>query len=267
MKLTLSEPKFLKDSISIISDLVSEATFKITPDAIELIAMDPANVAMVLFKLLSSSFTEYDVKEEISLSINMNDFKQVLRRAKGDDAVTLEIEDNKFKITFKSNTTRTFYLPLIDIEDKEQKVPDLSFKATITTNSTIISEAIEDVDIIGESVTFIAKNNELIINATGDLSKANINIQSDKETKIVAEAECKSKFSIEYLKKMMQGSKLSDKVILQISDDYPMRLEYKVLNKVQLAFILAPRVDNDWFSHNFLKQFLFFMFYAWLYIA
>ena len=63
MKLTLSEPKFLKDSISIISDLVTEATFKITKDAIELVAMDPANVAMVIFKLLSSSFVEYDVKE------------------------------------------------------------------------------------------------------------------------------------------------------------------------------------------------------------
>ncbi|MBU1201969.1 MAG: proliferating cell nuclear antigen (pcna) [Nanoarchaeota archaeon] len=245
MKLTLSEPKFLKDSISIISDLVSEGTFKITPDAIQLIAMDPANVAMVIFKLLSSSFEEYNVKEDVSLSINLNDFKQVLRRAKANDAVTLEIEESKFKVTFKSNATRTFFLPLIDIEEKQQKIPDLKFKATITTNSTIINEAIEDVDIIGESVTFIAENQELNITAAGDLSKANINIKADKDTKIVVDKKVKSKFSIEYLKKMIQGGKLSDKVVLQLSDDYPMKLEYKVLNKVQLAFILAPRVDND----------------------
>jgi len=245
MKLTLSEPKFLKDSISIISDLVSEGTFKITPDAIQLIAMDPANVAMVIFKLLSSSFEEYNVKEDVSLSINLNDFKQVLRRAKANDAVTLEIEESKFKVTFKSNATRTFFLPLIDIEEKQQKIPDLIFKATITTNSTIINEAIEDVDIIGESVTFIAENQELNITAAGDLRKANINIKADKDTKIVVDKKVKSKFSIEYLKKMIQGGKLSDKVVLQLSDDYPMKLEYKVLNKVQLAFILAPRVDND----------------------
>jgi len=119
MKLTLSEPKFLKDSISIISDIVSEGTFKITPDAIELTAMDPANVAMVVFKLLSSSFVEYDVKEELTLSINMNDFKQVLRRAKANDSVTLEIKDNKFKLTFKSNTTKKFFLPIIDVEEKK----------------------------------------------------------------------------------------------------------------------------------------------------
>jgi DNA polymerase III sliding clamp (beta) subunit (PCNA family) len=60
MKLTLAEPKYLKDSISIISELVNEARLKITPDFIEIIAMDPANVAMVVFKLLSSAFVEYD---------------------------------------------------------------------------------------------------------------------------------------------------------------------------------------------------------------
>jgi len=64
MKLTLAEPKYLKDSISIISDLVNEARFKINKDAIELVAMDPANVAMVIFRLFSSCFTEYDVKKD-----------------------------------------------------------------------------------------------------------------------------------------------------------------------------------------------------------
>ncbi|MFH1590006.1 MAG: proliferating cell nuclear antigen (pcna) [archaeon] len=246
MKLTLSEPRFLKDSISIISDLVTEATFKIKPDAIELVAMDPANVAMVIFKLLSSAFSEYTVKEEALLSINMNDFKQVLRRAKANDAVTLEIEDNKFKVTFKSNTTRKFFLPIIDVDEKQQKIPDLKFKATITTTAEIFNEAIEDADIISESVTMEVQNKELIINAAGDLSKAQIQIPADNDTKIVCdEDKVKSKFSTEYLKKMMQGSKLSNKVILQLSNDYPLKLEYKVLNKVQLAFILAPRVDND----------------------
>ena len=86
MKLTLAEPKYLKDSISIISDLVNEANFKITSNAIELVAMDPANVAMVMFKLLSSAFVEYDVKGKTELAINLNNLKQVLRRVKPNTA-------------------------------------------------------------------------------------------------------------------------------------------------------------------------------------
>ncbi|MBI2112348.1 hypothetical protein HYT52_02325 [Candidatus Woesearchaeota archaeon] len=63
MKVVLAEPKYFKESISIISELVSEAKFKVNSDGLELIAMDPANVAMVVFRLLSSSFTQYDVKK------------------------------------------------------------------------------------------------------------------------------------------------------------------------------------------------------------
>ena len=63
MRLVLADPALLKDSISVISDLVSEARFKVSRDGLELTAMDPANVAMVVFKLLSSSFTEYELAE------------------------------------------------------------------------------------------------------------------------------------------------------------------------------------------------------------
>src|SRR3989338_2676779 len=132
MRLTLAEPSYLKESISIISDLVNEARFKITPDAIELVAMDPANVAMVIFKLLSSAFTEYDVKDEQEVAINLGNLKQILRRAGANDMLTLELEENKLKIQLKGQSVRTFSLPLIEIEEKEQKVPDLKFPATIT---------------------------------------------------------------------------------------------------------------------------------------
>ena len=79
---------------------------------------------------------------------------------------------------------------------------------------------------------------------TGD-KKADVEVKADDDTKIVAEEKLKAKYSIEYLKKMIQGSKLADKVILQFNKDYPLKIEYKVVNKLQLSFILAPRVDND----------------------
>lgn len=245
MRLVLSEPRYFKDSVAIISDLVTETQIKLTSNALELVAMDPANVAMVIFKLLSSSFSEYDVKEDMLLAINLSSLKQVLRRVKPSDELILEDEDNKLKITLKGKSTRTFHLPLMDVEEKEQKVPDLTFAATITTDSATLSEAIDDVDIIGDSVSFIAEDQKFIISAAGDLSKASVTIPADEDTKIVADEKQKSKYSIEYLKKMVAGSKLADKVIVKFSSDYPLRLEYVVLNKLQLAFILAPRVDND----------------------
>jgi len=248
MKLTLAENKYLKDSITIISDLVTEARFKIGKDAIELVAMDPANVAMVVFKLLSSSFTEYVVEKPVEICLNLSNLKQVLRRIKGDDIVILELDsENRLKMQLKSSTTRTFFLPLIDIDEKEQRVPDLKFPLTVKMPVGVLNEAIEDADIVAESVTLVAEKNKFSILAEGDLSKVKVEVPKGDNINIAIDVQevIKARYSIEYLKKMMQGSKLSEEVTIQFGKDYPLKLEYKTIDKVSMSFILAPRVEND----------------------
>ena len=248
MRLALAEPSHLKESISIISDLVNEARFKITPNAIELVAMDPANVAMVVFKLLSSSFIEYDVQTETEIGINLGNLKQVLRRSSSKDVLTLELDsDKRLKIELKGATNRTFNLPLIDLDEKEQKVPDLKFPVSVRTSSSVLNEAIADVDVVGESVAFIAEPRKFTLQAEGDLNQAQIEIKEDDITKVTTSSDekVKAKYSIEYLKKMINGSKISDEVLIQFNKDYPLKLEYKAVDKVMLSFILAPRVEND----------------------
>jgi proliferating cell nuclear antigen len=248
MKLTLAEPKYLKDSIGIISDLVNEARFKITKEGIELVAMDPANVAMVIFKLFSSIFTEYDLKENVEICLNLDNLKQVLRRASPSDMITLELDDsNKLIIILRGATTRMFSIPTIEFDEKEQRIPDLKFSAKVVTSATILNEAIEDAQIVAESVSFLAEQHRMMVSAEGDLSKAQIDIREDENTRMEVEgnAKVKAKYSIEYLKKMMNGSKISDNVIVSFSKDYPLRLDYATIDKVSISFILAPRVEND----------------------
>lgn len=245
MKLTLAETRLLKDSVAIIADLVTEVRFTVTKNALELVAMDPANVAMVVFKLLSSAFAEYDVKSETTLAVNLNDLKSVLRRVKQSDTLTLEQEENKLKLTLKGNSKREFSIPLIDIDEKEQKIPDLNFTVKVTTSSETFSDAVEDADIIGESVALGIRDGTFVVSSSSDLSKAQIEIPADDTTKLSGASEAKSKYSIEYLKRMIAASKLADSVEVNFSQDYPMKVEYKVVDKLDLSFILAPRVDND----------------------
>jgi proliferating cell nuclear antigen len=248
MRLTLAEPKYLKESISIISELVNEARFKVTKESIELVAMDPANVAMVIFKLLSSSFTEYDVKKDVELAINLGNMKQIMRRAKPNDMLTLELDpENKLRIQLKGDNIRTFNLPIIELDEKEQKIPDLKFPVSIKLSSPVLNDAVEDVDVVAESVTFIAEPKKFTINAEGDLSQAKIEISEGSNAKIKVDGsdKIKAKYSIEYLKKMISGSKISDEVSIFFNKDYPLKLEYKTVDKIMLSFILAPRVEND----------------------
>jgi hypothetical protein len=44
---------------------------------------------------------------------------------------------------------------------------------------------------------------------------------------------------------MMAAGKIADDVTIQFNKDYPLKLEYKAVDKIFLSFILAPRVEND----------------------
>lgn len=248
MKLVLADPTLLKDSIAVVSELVNEARFKLTRDGLELVAMDPANVAMVVFRLLSSSFTEYDIDKDMEIAVNLANLRQILKRASAADIISLElVGDNKLQITLKGGTTRTFSLPLIELEEKEQRVPTLNFPVSVVTQSSMLNDAVADADVVAESVTLAVEPEKFTIAAEGDLSKAHIEIKHGDATKIRSEstAKIKSKYSIEYLKKMLSASKLAPEVSIFFNQDYPLKLEYKVVDKLLLSFILAPRVEND----------------------
>jgi proliferating cell nuclear antigen len=248
MKLTIAEPKLFVDSVGIISDIVNEVQFLIDTDKIEIVAMDPANVAMVVYKLLSSAFSEYSVEEKESIAVSLDGLKAILRRVKADDVLTLELdkEKNKLRIQLKGATVRTFHLALIDIDRREQKVPDLNFAVNVEMPSTVLDEAIHDMDVVAESVAFIAQKGKLVVEAESNLNAARTEIVERDDVRIRAGTEdVKSKYSVEYLKKIVKGSKLAPTVSLQFGNDYPLMVEYVTKDKVSFSVILAPRVSND----------------------
>ncbi len=232
----------------IISELVNEVNMRFYRDRIEIVAMDPANVAMVMFKLLSSAFSEYNVVEGKVIGINLLNLTQILKRAKPTDVLSLEIDGdkNRLAVTLRGNSSKKFELGLLDIEEREQKIPNLKFTTKIETNSLIFNDAIEDMDVISDSLTFNAANDKFVINSEGNVSSGSVEVGSGEETSIMlSDGAVNAKYSVEYLKKIMKGSKLANTVAVEFGQDYPLRFEYKVIDRLALQFVLAPRTPTD----------------------
>lgn len=249
MRLVLAEPRLLRESVSILSELVTEITFKVGENQVEALAIDPANVAMIDFRLLSSAFVEYEVKEPVQFTISLDNLKAVLRRAKPVDTISLSLDKgaNRLKLNLKGETNRTFSLSLLSAEEGEQKIPNLKFNAKVALLSSKFDEAIEDMGIVAESVALHLENDRFIIQSESAFNDARVEMPAGEETMINMDKSepIISKYSIEYLKKISKASKLADIAILEFGKDYPLRAEYKLLDKLRLSFILAPRVSTD----------------------
>ncbi len=245
-KAVIDEPDLLKDSIGAVSSLLSEAVFKITKTGLELRAMDSANVSMIDMKLLSSAFRSFDVEKEAEIAVNVNDLMSVLKRAKPTDSITLELEENKLSIEFSGSTKRSFNIPLLDIK-QEQKAPNLEFPATLKLKSETIEDGINDAEIVSDAVVLEADTDTFAMRAEGENRKAELKLEKGNEAlvELKASSKVKSTFPLDYLKKFIKAGKLSPECTLQLGNDYPMKLDFKVLDKLQLSFILAPRIESE----------------------
>ncbi|MGV8152129.1 MAG: hypothetical protein ACP5OG_03535 [Candidatus Nanoarchaeia archaeon] len=242
MLLKLDHPKLFSEIVSIISELVLEVRIKVGKDGMSIIAIDPANVAMVSFKLPNTAFSELEIENDEVLGVSLENLKAVLRRCSSGSTLVLTREENSLKIEIIDKIKREFNLSLIEIEGEEKSIPNLEFASKVEMSSVDFAEAIEDSGVVADSCSFISEPDKFIIQARGSLNSFKSVFSSD-EINIHAE-EASSKYSLEYLQKMIKATKLTDKTIINFSTDYPLKLDF-ITPFLELNFILAPRVENE----------------------
>ena len=141
MILKLENPKLFSDLISIISELVTEVRLKVTKEGLKLTAIDPANVAMVYFKMPADLFIQFDLTKDETLGLNLENLKAVLRRCKPGSSLILEKEDNVLKLGIHDKIKRDFTLTLLDVESEDKEMPSWEFRSVIKMDSDAFSEA------------------------------------------------------------------------------------------------------------------------------
>jgi proliferating cell nuclear antigen len=241
MKLKLDNPKIFSEIVSIISEMVLEVRIKVSTGGLSITAIDPANVAMILFSLPADAFSELEVEKEEVLGVSLDNLKAVLRRVKAGSVLSMEKEENNLKLTIQDKIKKEFSLALIDVEGDEKPIPSLNFVSKVEMTSIDFSEAVEDCSVVADSCSFVSSPDSFVIQGKGSLNS--FKSQFTDEVNIQAE-EAASKYSLEYLQKMVKGTKLTDKVVLNFGNDYPLKLEFNT-PKVSLNFILAPRVETE----------------------
>lgn len=239
--LKLSEPKLLSDAIDIISNIVVEVRLKLLEDGLSVVAVDPANVALVIFRLPKESFTQYECGGEI-WGVNLGDLKRILKRASGAASVSLEEVEGKLKITIYDRIRRNFSLSLIEVSAEDKDIPELNFGARVEMDARDFSQAIEDASIVADSCAFVMDNDVFAVEGKGSLNSARAEFSKGEDIEIFGKG--RSKYSLEYLMKFIKGMKISKNVVVSFSDDYPLRLDFPG-ERMGVGFVLAPRVEND----------------------
>ena len=248
-KAKIDDVTLLRDSIATIAELIDETELTVRKDGIEMVSADRAVVVVVDFAISKDLFSEYSYEEDAKIGLNLLNLLQILKRATPNDTLEAALDGKKLELILRGDSTRKFVLPLRDISKGE--TPDLKkleegFTSSFQINAEILSNGIDDAELVTDSVVFTVRKDNFTMKSESDSTSTQIDLPSGTDAlKIIDMGEpVRARYSLDYLKKMIKAKKLAPEATIKLATDYPMKLQFDIPGKIRLGFILAPRVEE-----------------------
>ncbi len=190
-------------------------------------------------------FEDYDVTEAVAVGINFFEVSKILKRARRDDKLEVEVPPggNVLKLRLIGTSTREFRLPSIVKAMSEEREINLPVKARVVVLSDEMKEIIKDIQLVGNEFTIEATRDGVKFLSEGDSQSVTIDLRKGDAALLELDVEeelVKSTYGIEYVRRMMEGAKLAEKVTLEYATDAPLIMTFQPLEGGVLRYFLAP---------------------------
>lgn len=220
-------------------------------------ALDSSHVSLVAIFLRSEGFAHYRTDHNISLGVNLVSMFKILKCSMLDDIITLKAEDDGDQLEFifdgpKNTRISYFKLRLMDIDSDHLGIPDTEYKCIVKMSSVEFKRICSEIAVMGDTIKISISKDDVKFSIIGDMGTGAIvckrctGDQDDKDSVYIKlEEEVTSTFALKYLNSFTKATPLSPTVIIKMSPNVPLVLEYEIEGVGHIRYYLAPKVEDD----------------------
>jgi len=253
----LVQGSVLKKVLDSIKDLVTDANFDCAGTGFSLQAMDSSHVSLVAMMLRSDGFEHYRCDRNMTMGMNLTNMSKMLKCAGNDDIITMKADDDGDVVTFmfespNQDKISDFELKLMDIDSEHLGIPDTEYEAVVKMPAHEFQRICRDLSSIGDTVVISVTKDGVKFSTTGDIGNANVTVRQnttvDKEEEMVVvelQEPVSLTFALRYLNSFTKATPLSDQVVLSMSKDLPVVVEYKIADMGYVRYYLAPKIEDE----------------------
>ncbi len=234
----------LKGIVNIISTLIDEVKFTITPEGMTLKAVDAAHVAMIEMEIEKCAFESYEA-ESCEIGLDLDKVKGVLKLASSGDIIKMEQDDSMGRLVFKiGNITRR--MNLVDTSTMgDTKVPQLSLIAKISLPVDELQKGIRAADSISDHITLKASPGCFELSCEGDTDSVSLHLEGGS-VKVDTDVDVRSMFPLDYFSNITKAIPAGTIVGVELDNDYPVKLVFALADgNVRVNYLLAPRIESE----------------------
>lgn len=235
----------LKGLVNIISTLIDEVKFTITPAGMTLKAVDAAHVAMIEMEVREKAFESYSA-EDSEIGLDLDKVKGVLKLASSGDIIKMEQDESHGRLIFKvGNITRR--MNLVDTSSmSDPKVPQLSLTAHISVPVEELQKGIRAAESISDHITLRAGPDYFELSCEGDTDSVSLRLDKDTSLSIDTDSEVCSMFPLDYFSNIVKAVPTGTQINIELDNDYPVKLVFDLADgNVKVNYLLAPRIESE----------------------
>lgn len=140
----------------------------------------------------------------------------------------------------------------MDIDSEHLGIPETDYSVTIRMPSVEFQRICRDLATIGDTVAIVVTKDGVKFSTAGDIGDANITLRQnsedtkDKMISIELQEPVNLTFALRYLNSFTKATPLSDQVVIRLSANLPIVVQYAIDNGVgYVAYFLAPKIEDD----------------------
>ncbi|KAL3899746.1 MAG: hypothetical protein SGARI_006392 [Bacillariaceae sp.] len=182
---------------------------------------------------------------------------KILKMLGDKDAITFKAEDDKpdsLTLLFEGeaeNATIADFGTLHCVTFTYLGIPDTPYKCTIQMSAGEFQRIVRDLQVLGDTCTISCGKEGVRFSVTGGIGSGNILLrshQSEKPSEAVVidmDEPVELNFALRYLNFFTKATKLSSTVVISMSPEVPIVVEYPIEDYGHVKFYLAPKIEEE----------------------
>jgi proliferating cell nuclear antigen PCNA len=260
MRLTIENKSKLEVFVGIfqlLKNWSSHINMHFENDKLYIQSMDKSHVCLADIEIKDKWFSVFDCSKNNKISVDSTHFAILMNYALKHDKLELKYEDendvDKLYINFlngkenKGAFDHFFELNLIDVDEDNLVIPEVDYDVEFTIDTKKLVEVLSELNTFGQDLNIKCSESVVELNANGDTTKLKVNIPvDDLDEYAIAEGDAIDiSFSLSHLCKMCLSMKMSSRINVAISGEYPMSLIYNLGDESKVSFFIAPKVSDN----------------------
>jgi proliferating cell nuclear antigen len=240
-----------------LKDILVETNITFQSSGIRIVNMDKSHTILVHLFLNAENFESFFCKHsKIIIGVNMFHLFKLINSIDNNDTLTFFIENDHYSdgvvkylgMKFENGNImqcKTQYLRLIEPDNEELDVPNVSFSSVINIPSTDFQKIVRDMSSLSERLEIKCVGDELIFSLSGPFAKVQIRrsecngnmkyIQKHDSSQVI-----QGEFPLKYLSYFIKCTNLCNSIELMLENDLPLIVKYNVASLGEIKLCLAP---------------------------